>query len=133
MPFLFDASAFVNLIVSRGDESLAALETQRILDLTLYETGNSLWKLRSIGRLDPQDAASLMHVAAKVSDHMTLLRPSTADFPPILTIALEERASFYDSSYVHMAGKHALELVTDDARLAKVASKYVKTRPSSEV
>ncbi len=133
MPFLFDASAFVNLIVSRGDGSLEALKTQRMLDLTLYETGNSLWKLEAIGRLGPRDAASLMEVAAKVSEHMTVIRPSAADFSPILATALEERASFYDSSYVHLAGKHGLELVTDDARLAKLASKYVKTRPSSEV
>jgi predicted nucleic acid-binding protein len=133
MPFLFDASALVNLIVSRGGESLEPLKGQRILDLTAYETGNSLWKLKTIGTLSSDEASSLMEVAAKVFSHMTVLTPSETDLSAILTIALEEKTSFYDSSYVHLAAKHSLELITDDLRLRKTAAKHVKTRPSSDV
>ena len=134
MTYLFDASALVNVVVSRAEEAFDIAKGHGILDLTLYETGNSLWKLKTIhGKLSADEATSLLSVAAKLSRHMTVLDASEADLPLILGMAFRERASFYDSAYVHLARQRAFELVTDDARLMKMASKYVKVRRSSEL
>jgi predicted nucleic acid-binding protein len=134
LTFLFDASALVNVVVSRAEASIDITRGHGILDLTLYETGNALWKLGTIHRrLSVEEASSLLAVTAKLSKHMTVLSASEADLPLILSMAFRERASFYDSAYVHLARERALELITDDSRLMKIASKYVKTRGSADL
>jgi predicted nucleic acid-binding protein len=134
LTFLFDASALVNVVVSRAEASVDITRGHGILDLTLYETGNALWKLGTIHRrISAEEASSLLAVTAKLSRRMTVISASETDLAPILGIAFRERASFYDSAYVHVAEERALELVTDDSRLMKIASKYVKVRRSTDL
>jgi len=132
--YLFDASALVNIIVSRAGEALDVTKGRDILDLTVYEAGNSLWKLNVIHKkLDAEEAASLLLVVAKLSKHMDVLGVSQLDLASVLGLAVQERISFYDAAYLHAAKERGLELITDDAKLKKVASKLVKTRSSSEL
>jgi predicted nucleic acid-binding protein len=133
-PYLFDASALVNVIVSRAGKALDVTKGHDILDLTVYEAGNSLWKLNVIHRqIDGEEAASLLLLVEKLSKHMDVLGVSQLGLASVLGLAVQERISFYDAAYVHAAKERGLELVTDDARLKKVASKFVKTRSSSEL
>ena len=132
--YLFDASALVNVIVSRAGRALDVVKGHGILDLTVYEAGNSLWKLNVIHKqLDAEEAASLLLVVAKLSKHMDVLGVSQLDLASVLGLAVQERMSFYDAAYLHAAKERGLELITDDAKLKKVASKFVKTRSSSEL
>ena len=45
MPYLLDASALLNIIVSRGQKALDVVRGHFVLDLTSYEAGNTLWRL----------------------------------------------------------------------------------------
>ena len=45
----------------------------------------------------------------------------------ILKIAVKENITFYDATYLYMAMKNSLTLVTDDEKLYITAKKYVKT------
>ncbi len=132
--YLFDASALVNLIVSRAGEALDAARGHDILDMTVYEAGNSLWKLNVVHKqLDAEGAASLLLVVEKLSKHMEVLGASELGLASVLGLAIRERMSFYDAAYLHAAKERGLELITDDAKLKKVASRFVKTRSSSEI
>ena len=51
----------------------------------------------------------------------------------ILDLSLREGLTIYDASYIYVAMKEKLTLVTDDAKLRQVASKYVKTLSSVDV
>ena len=55
------------------------------------------------------------------------IAPSSPDFSNILDIAVKERLTFYDASYIYLAKKSVLTLVTHDDTLSKIAKKYVKT------
>ena len=44
----------------------------------------------------------------------------------ILKIAVKENITFYDATYLYMAMKNSLTLVTDDEKLYITAKKYVK-------
>jgi predicted nucleic acid-binding protein len=51
----------------------------------------------------------------------------------VMSIAKDERTTFYDSSYIAIAKARALTLVTDDRRLSKVASRYVNVKSSTSL
>ena len=51
----------------------------------------------------------------------------------VLTLALKENITVYDASYMYVAMRDNLILVTDDQKLRNKASRYVKAIPSSEV
>ena len=44
----------------------------------------------------------------------------------ILKIAVKENITFYDATYLYMAMKNSLTLVTDDEKLYITANEYVK-------
>lgn len=48
MKKLYDTSAMLNLILKKGSQSLSVLSGQAVLDLTIYEIGNSIWKLSDL-------------------------------------------------------------------------------------
>jgi predicted nucleic acid-binding protein len=58
---------------------------------------------------------------------------SVEDASSILIIAIEERLTYYDASYIHAAIKDDAVLVTDDRKLLTSARKYVETSTSEEL
>jgi len=46
---------------------------------------------------------------------------------------LKERLTIYDASYIYIAIKERLMLITDDKKLREIALKYVKVLPSIEI
>ena len=132
---LFDASALVNLMVTRGGSALEVAKGNDVLDLTLYEGGNALWKLSTLlGKISTEDADSLLRVMARTAvHHMNLIRVSELDHLSIAGMARAERVTYYDAAYVTAARERDRELVTDDARLASVASKFLRVVSSTEL
>ena len=47
---LFDASAIVNLLISKGGRIIDIVTGNWTLDLTAYEVGNAAWKLNTVRR-----------------------------------------------------------------------------------
>lgn len=134
MPALVDASALVNLVVSRGPKALGLLKNNSILDLTLYEAGNSLWKLSSVRKLIATDDAKLaLEAVRRLADYMEIISVLEFDHASVFESAKKERISFYDAAYLNAAAKGKMLLVTDDKRLARVASRYVETSGSSSL
>jgi len=129
---LFDASALVNIVISKGSKSLKLLRDQSILDLTIYEVGNSLWKLNLEKKINEDQACSLLDSFLLLMQGMKVLTINRME-NAIKQLSIKKGLTFYDASYLIASKSLGLMLVTDDAALAKVASKYVKVTGSDNL
>jgi len=50
-----------------------------------------------------------------------------------MDIAVKEGVTFYDASYMYIAMRNKLTLITDDRKLMSVARKYVNVVTTSEI
>lgn len=130
---LFDTSALFNTMIKNGSNALKLLKSQSILDLTIYEIGNAIWKLAYLKKnITPQQAC-------KILESFLLLRPNmhvleiTGMEEKIKNLSIDTGLTFYDSAYVLVAKQSGLVLVTDDASLAKVAAKHLTVMSSDDI
>jgi len=133
-PRLFDASALLNLILAKGGEALEPIADGGLLDLTLYEVGNSVWKLVNVRRrLSLKEAQDLLSLVEKLTARMMMVTYSGLRLLETLQIAVDESMTFYDAAYVEAARSLKLTLVTDDKRLHRAASKHVDVTSSDAI
>ncbi len=128
---LYDASAFLNLLLSEGSKSLSVLSGQAVLDLTTYELGNSIWKLLYLQKkITKAEACSLLDSCLKIISGMKVLYIKGLE-EDVKELSSDVGQSFYDSAYLVIAKNHDLELVTDDKKLLKAAlNSKIKASPS---
>lgn len=114
--YLLDASAVYPLVLKLGEKILQHKDLFAILDLTVYEIGNAIWKEYRRGRVvDPSPVAEAFKEILK-----DLKKLSVGDeFQEILNTAIESNITFYDASYIHVARKHKLKLITEDKDLIR--------------
>lgn len=121
MKKLYDTSAFLNLLLNKGSKSLSVLQEQAVLDLTVYELGNSIWKLSHLQKkIAKAEACTLLDACLNVISNMKILNIDDME-DDVKELSINVGQSFYDSSYLALAKKHNLELVTDDKKLQKTA------------
>jgi predicted nucleic acid-binding protein len=135
MKSLLDASAFLLLIKNLPAEQVARhLKETQIIDLTYYEVGNGLWKERSLMKLTtPQQCEAYVNVAKAVLSEIETIACVSEAFGAILKTAIEEKLSFYDSSYLYFAKDRKLKLITEDKELFKKARKHVEVQTVAEL
>lgn len=114
---LYDASAFFELLKQEKLDHNAFL-----LDLSIYEIGNVIWKHSSIlKQITESEAGKIINL---VEDWPNIIRIDTKiDSAPILGTALQEKLTFYDSAYIYFPKKYSLHLHTCDKKLYKTAQK----------
>ena len=128
--YLFDASSIVNLVKKGVVKPLADGVT---LDLAPYEALNAVWKeLALLKRLDEDTALEFLDVLSEVFSVMELLSIRGLE-REVFRYASKEGISVYDASYLYMAVKGGLTLVTDDGGLRSTVSKHLKTASSKEL
>lgn len=132
MKYLLDASALLPLVTKRGKQLIVEASRENFVttDLAIYEACNSLCKLatllKSISLEDAVDVATTLKDLAMKS----VIQPinfAKLDFSHALKRAHKERLTFYDASYIATAESTEAILVTEDEKLWKAASKFVKT------
>jgi len=134
MSYIFDASALLNLIRKAGSNAIEIVKENYILDLTLYEIGNALWKeailLKRISLEEALKTISFIENLRKI-----LIAKSLSDedlLPKVLKISLQQKITYYNAAYITIAQNQKLTLITDDSKLIKTAKKLgVKTKTSS--
>ena len=132
MKYLLDASALLPLVTRRGKRLIveASRENLATTDLALYEACNSLWKLstllKSISLEDAVDVATTLKDLA-LRNVIQPVNFGKLDFSCTLKRAYKEQLTFYDASYITTAESTEAILVTEDEKLQKAASKFVKT------
>jgi len=128
--YLFDASAIVNL-VKKG--CLRPLADGVTLDLAIYEALNAVWKEYAVlQRIDAETAVSLIEILEEVFTIIPLESIKTMK-PRYSSLRLKKNLTIYDSSYVYVALKKELILITDDKKLARKASHYTKVKESKDL
>jgi len=129
---LLDASALIPIVTRRGKHLLieASRENIATTDLAIYEACNSLWKLATLLKIiSLEDALNVAAVLKDLSANKIIQTVTfdKLDFSRILERACKEQLTFYDASYIAAAESMKAVLVTEDEKLRRAASKYVKT------
>ncbi len=128
--YLFDASSIVNL-VKKG--FVRVFLDGATLDLALYESLNAVWKeYVLLSKLDEKTAIEYIETLTTIFDALDLLSIKGLGLE-IFKLALKEQLTIYDASYLYMAIKNKMVLVTDDQKLRDKASKYVKVLDSRQI
>lgn len=119
--YLVDASALYPLILKLREEILSHANKLAVLDLTVYEVGNVLWKEYKKGKI--RDLSSSVALFQEVL--ASLNRLTVDNLEEVLKIAVERNLTFYDASYVYVAEKWGLKLVTEDGEVLEKCSNAV--------
>ncbi len=128
--YLFDASSIVNL-VKRG--ILRVLGQGSTIDLARYEALNAVWKeYLLLKQIDRETMLEFADILSKIFD-IIRIENIQGNEREVIELAAREKLTIYDASYLLLAIKKNLILVTDDEELKRKASKYVKVRKTQEI
>ena len=94
-----------------------------ILDLTSYEIGNVLWMEFKLGRIKDLDTVS--HLFQQIINIIT--KEIIDNIKEVLKIAISKDLTFYDSSYIYVAERSNLTLVTEDKELLSKYTRAINT------
>lgn len=120
---LFDASS---LIYSLKIRNLKQLYNNYIQFLTIYEVINAIWRESYLTKaITTKEAGELASIFNEVIELMKMINPHGYE-KEILEIAWELGISAYDASYIVLAKKHNLILVSEDEKLKRKVGKIIK-------
>ena len=105
------------MVLKLGERILSYSNLLAILDLTVYEVGNAIWKEYRKGRI--KDPVLISRMFEEVIGDMKRLSMDV-DVSGVQEVAVKESLTFYDAAYVYVARKHGLKLVTEDKMLLKL-------------
>lgn len=128
MKLLFDASSLLYALKLGNLEILKENYTQW---LAVYESINALWKEVLTKNLEREEALQIISILSNTLEFMNILNPQKLE-EEIFKEAEARRTSAYDASYVLLARKHGLILVTEDKDLRKKALETVETLSLNE-
>lgn len=132
MKYLLDASALLPLVTRRGKQLIVEASRENLVttDLAIYEACNSLWKLATLLKtITLQEAVEVATILKDLAMRNVIqaVNFTKLDFTHTLNKAYKERLTFYDTSYIATAESTEAILVTEDEKLRKAASKFIKT------
>jgi len=120
---LFDASS---LIYALKMKYVDIFYKNYIQSLTIYEVLNAIWKeVYLIKSITHEEAEKLVSVIVEVISYLNILSIHPYEME-VLKEALNLGLTIYDASYVVLAEKNDLVLVTEDKRLIEKASKKIR-------
>jgi len=133
---IFDSSAIILILQKFKREAISILEDKFTLDLALYELGNVIWKecvLRNA--FSPEDAIANIKKLAKIMGIMKIEKLNTEeDVAEAMKLATKLKLTFYDSSYLYVAKKLNLTLITEDMELKNKAEKAgIEAKTTEEI
>ncbi|MEM4514414.1 MAG: type II toxin-antitoxin system VapC family toxin [Ignisphaera sp.] len=128
--YLYDASAILNL-VKKGE--LRVLLGGHTLDLAIYEIVNAVWKeYHLLKKIRIESIYKLIELLSKIFNILDLQTIRGFE-KEVMDIAVKEGITIYDASYIYIAMKNNLTLVTDDRKLANIAKKYINIATTSDI
>ncbi|MCD6529219.1 type II toxin-antitoxin system VapC family toxin [Candidatus Bathyarchaeota archaeon] len=136
MKHVLDSSAIAIIFKRLKGEAVDVLEGNFTLDLAFYELGNMIWKECALKNLiSLEEGINRAGQLAKVLEVVEAAKiRSSEDFKEVMRLATELRLTFYDTSYLQVAKKRNLPLVTGDRELRdKAREAGVKAMTVSEL
>jgi len=120
---LFDSSSLVYALKLKR---IGVLAENYIQELTIYEVLNALWKETYVLRkMSIKEAESLLDVFVQLLSYLKVLDPRGLE-SEVFKIAVETGLNVYDASYLALARREKLTLVTEDVKLRNVASTMIQ-------
>ena len=121
--YLLDSSAIAITLKELHEKSIELLDGKNTLNLAYYEIGNIIWKECVLKRLiSPEEAVENAEGIAKILGIMKIEKiNSSEDFMEAMKLATRLKLTFYDASYLYVAKRKGLTLVTEDDELYKKA------------
>jgi len=116
--FLFDASALYPLFTRLGGRVYDFIDLISILDLTRYEVCNAVWVGVRRGLIS--DWRSVVEGWAKIFSRLKVY--VVDDVVGVEELAVRLDVTFYDASYIFVADKLGLILVSEDVEMREKAS-----------
>lgn len=114
--YLLDASAIYPLVLRLEKSLFRYVERFAVLDLTVYEVGNVLWKEFKKGRI--RNLEPVVTLFEELFSYVEVLRPRI-ELGKVIKLVVEEGLTFYDASYLYIARTSGMRLVTEDSDLLK--------------
>ncbi len=129
--YLIDASALYTLLKRRRDIVVEIIDASAIIDLTKYEIGNALWVEWRRGLIE--NPKRTMRGWMKLLSFIREIQLDRGELDEVEDLALELSLPFYDASYIYIARRMGLTLLTDDVEMRDKAAKLgVKTLTAVE-
>jgi len=123
LPYLFDASS---IILAMKLKKIGVLAGNYIQSLTIYEVLNALWKESNVlKKIGSREAEDLVNVFAQLLRYLNTIDVRGVE-SKVFRTAMETGLTVYDASYLVLAQRGGLTLVTEDAKLRKMAGETVK-------
>jgi predicted nucleic acid-binding protein len=123
LPYLFDSSSLVYAVRLKRIDVLAG---NYIQELTVYEVLNILWKeTYALRKMSRKEAESLLDVFIQLLSYLNILDLKGLE-SEVFKIAVETGLTVYDASYLALAHRGKLTLVTEDVKLRNVASTMIQ-------
>jgi len=114
--YLLDASAVYPLVLNLREKFVDYAEKFSILDLTIYEVGNTLLKEFRRGRISNLKVTA--ELFNEIFSYVYVVRGGI-DIPKVTELALSENLTFYDAAYLYIAQRLGVKLVTEDKDLLR--------------
>ena len=125
---IFDASS-IWLAVSK--EKFEILKDKFSAELVKYEIGNVLWKKVVLEKIySLEEVLFLADFLQKILNKMNLLIPEIKE---VLEMAVKLKINFYDASYLALAKKLKMPLITEDRLLKEKSKRIVKVYSLREI
>ncbi len=129
--YLIDASALYTLLKRKRDVMVEIIDASAIIDLTKYEIGNALWVEWRRGLIE--NPKRTMRGWMKLLSFIREIQLDKGELDEVEDLALELSLPFYDASYIYIAKRMGLTLLTDDVEMRDKAAKLgVKTLTTVE-
>lgn len=129
--YLIDASALYTLLKRRRDVMVEIIDASAIIDLTKYEIGNALWVEWRRGLIE--NPKRTIKGWMKLLSFIREIQLDKGELDEVEDLALELSLPFYDASYIYIAKRMGLTLLTDDVEMRDKAAKLgVKTLTTVE-
>lgn len=128
--YLFDASSLIYALKQAKPDVLI---DNYIQWLTIYEVLNGLWKEAYLVKsISSQEATSLVQLFKSAIEFMKILDPRGLE-DEIFKIAYRLGLTIYDASYIVLADKNKLVLITEDLKLREKAGKLIEVHSLEEI
>ncbi|HUV33528.1 MAG TPA: type II toxin-antitoxin system VapC family toxin [Candidatus Desulfaltia sp.] len=120
---IFDASSVQAALRKLRGDAAPILDGQTVLDLTLYELGNIVWKENRASGGEPREATEKVKAIVRLISIMDIWRIDPGEMAAIAENASRYGLTFYDSAYLTAALKAGAHLVTEDTDILRAANK----------
>ena len=123
--YVIDSSSLLKAFFTKEDAVDEVVEESVVSTLTFFEVGNIIWKRRdeSINADNRDQLQTKAEVIGNTLKGISELSFDRTELKDVLNISLDLNVSFYDASFVYLAKRENLALLTEDRGLSAKADR----------